>query len=165
MSYHRNLSFITSGILILVFATLACSAVPGLRGIKLKPPEIFQPVCTPPSCARNAAYTCQGECPGGCGTYCRSFTPAPQMMYTTVELVETNFENSILDITLQVPGIEGDFYGVIYREEFACQMRRSDNLELLSCRGRIWSDDSEQELRIYRSSDDMQAITINIDIP
>jgi len=178
MSYHRNLGFITLGIIILVFVTMACSAIPGSRKIILESPESiepkltetveyeFIPLCTPPNCARNEKYICYDECPGGCGTSCARFTPAPQMMYTTVELVETKLEDSILDITLQVPGIEGDFYGVIYGEDFACEMRHPElNPETLYCRGRIWSDDSVQELRIYRSSDDMQAITINIDIP
>ena len=163
MSYHRKLFFITSGIILLVFATLACSAITGLREIV---ESEFIPVCTPPNCAWNEAYICHDKCPGGCGTSCARFTPAPQMMYTTVELVETKLEDSVLDITLQVPGIEGDFYGVIHREDFACEMRQPElNPETLSCRGQIWSDDSEQELRIYRSSDDMQAITIIIDIP
>ena len=170
MSIHRNLFFITSGIIILVLATPACSAIPESREIILESPESiedeFIPVCTPPNCARNEEYICHDECPGGCGTSCVRFTPAPKMMYTTVELIETKLEDSILDLSLYVPGIEGDFYGVIYREDFACQIRQPElHPETLSCRGRIWSGDSGYELGIYRSSDDMQAITINIDIP
>jgi hypothetical protein len=36
-------------------------------------------MCTPPLCAigTNEVYFCSGTCPGGCGTTCATFTPAP----------------------------------------------------------------------------------------
>jgi len=42
------------------------------------------PVCTPPSCSANEAYTCPDECIGGCGTVCATYTPVPP-----VDLVAT----------------------------------------------------------------------------
>lgn len=178
MNRHRNLIYVILGISILIFATLACNAITGSREIEPKSAENiepnptetveyeFSPVCTPPNCARNEEYVCYDECPGGCGTSCAMFTPAPQMMYTTVELVDTKLEDAILDLTLNVPGIEGDFYGVIYGEDFDCQIRQPElHPERLSCQGRIWFSDSEHELRVYRSSDDMQAFTIDFEIP
>jgi hypothetical protein len=36
-------------------------------------------ICTPPACAigTSEVYYCEGVCPGGCGTTCATFTPAP----------------------------------------------------------------------------------------
>lgn len=36
-------------------------------------------MCTPPLCAigTSEVYYCSGTCPGGCGTTCATFTPAP----------------------------------------------------------------------------------------
>jgi hypothetical protein len=81
MSYHRYLSYIILGILFFIFAILACTPITGSREYE------FNPVCTPTNCAGNEDYVCHDECPGGCGTSCAIFTPAPQMDYTTVELV------------------------------------------------------------------------------
>jgi len=37
--------------------------------------DTTQALCTPPPCAANEAYFCTGECPGGCGTTCATYTP------------------------------------------------------------------------------------------
>ena len=36
-----------------------------------------QVACAPPACGSGEAYYCPGECPGGCGIVCATFTPAP----------------------------------------------------------------------------------------
>ncbi len=126
----------------------------------------FIPVCTPPLCARNAVYVCYDECPGGCGTSCAMFTPAPHPMYTSVDLVGVNLSNSTLEISMDIPGIQGDFYGVISSEDFECGIRQPEqNPERLFCKGTIWSIDSVQTLKVYRTGDNEQAFTIDFTVP
>jgi hypothetical protein len=159
MDSHKNLPSIVSIISILVFATLACRAFTGTQ-------DEFVPVCTPPNCARNERYICYDECPGGCGTSCAMFTPAPQPLYKAVDLVEINLSDNTLEISLDVPGIQGDFYGVVSREDFECGIWQSGQVpERLFCKGRLWSTDSIQTLRVYRTADNEQAFTIEFTVP
>jgi hypothetical protein len=170
MDFHKNLNCILSVISILVFATLACTALTGTQGNGANPPGgsqgEFVPVCTPPNCARNESYVCYDECPGGCGTSCAMFTPAPDPLYLAVDLVAVNLTNNTLEISLDVPGIQGDFYGIVSREDFECGLSQPEqNPERLFCKGRLWSTESIQTLRVYRAADKAQAFTVEFTIP
>ncbi|HKJ26214.1 MAG TPA: endo alpha-1,4 polygalactosaminidase [Anaerolineales bacterium] len=39
------------------------------------PTQTLRPFCTPPPCAANESYYCEGDCIGGCGTVCATHTP------------------------------------------------------------------------------------------
>ena len=53
-------------------------------------PTTYTPIlmCTPPRCAigTSEVYFCNGECLGGCGTTCATYTPTPLIMATTTPL-------------------------------------------------------------------------------
>lgn len=94
------------------------------------------------------------------------FTPAPYPMYTTVDLVGVNLSDSTLEISVDVQGIEGDFYGVISLEDFECGIWQPEQYpERLFCKGTLWFSDSAQTLRVYRAGDDEQAFTIDFSVP
>lgn len=94
------------------------------------------------------------------------FTPVPNTLYTTIDLVGVNYSDSILEISMDVPWIEGDFYGVISREDFECGIWQPEQYpERLSCKGIFLADDSVQTLRVYRTGDNAQAFTIDFAVP
>lgn len=67
---------------------------------------------------------------------------------------------------MDVPDIQGDFYGVIFREDFECGIWQPEQYpERLFCKGTIWSSDSVQTLRVYRTSDNAQAFSIDFTVP
>ena len=68
MAAHRHQISIVSAIACIIFATVACN----LLQKPLENPETSIPVCTPPACKPGEEYYCPGECPGGCGTTCKS---------------------------------------------------------------------------------------------
>jgi hypothetical protein len=154
--------FLLASLTLLLLVTLACAALSDSQGGEGEP----IPVCTPPSCARNEIYACEGDCPGGCGTYCTMFTPAPDLLYPAVELVNISLSDHTLQISVEVPGIEGDFYGVVAGENFECDLLQSDLFpEELTCTGNLWFNEGTQTLRIYRTSDDWQAFNLDFVIP
>jgi len=147
---------------ILMLVTLACAALTDSQGGE----DELVPVCTPPACARNEIYACNDDCPGGCGTYCAMFTPAPDLLYPAVELADISLTDHALEISVEVPGIEGEFYGVVARENFECGLSQSDPfLERLTCTGNLWFSDGTQTLWVYRTSDDRQAFNLDFVIP
>ena len=162
MDYHKSLPFIVISISILVIAALACTAITGNQGNNSEP----IPVCTPPLCVRNETFACQGDCPGGCGTFCAMFTPAPHPMYTLVAIADVKLSGNSLEISVDVPGIEGDFYGVVSRENFECEIWQPERFpERLICKGNLWFSEGTQTLRVYRTSNDQQAFSIDFTVP
>jgi len=55
-------------VLLMILSALACNS---------SPTGTPQVVCTPPLCAEDKVYYCEGECPGGCGTQCVAPTTSP----------------------------------------------------------------------------------------
>jgi hypothetical protein len=159
---HRNFFHFLAIISVLCLATLACRMLTFSQGGEDEP----TPICTPPPCARNENYACQGDCPGGCGTFCAMFTPAPELMYPIVELVDIALSDHTLEIRTDVPRIEGEFYGVVARENYECGIWQPDQFpERLTCTGNLWFSEGTQTLRVYRTSDDQQALSLEFMIP
>jgi hypothetical protein len=170
MDSHKNIIYLGSIVSIVFLATLACTTISGLWENGTDQPggndAEFIPVCTPPNCARNEVYVCYDECPGGCGTSCAMFTPSPNPLYTALDLVAVKVSDNILEISLDVPGIQGDFYGVVSREDFECGFNQAEQVpERLICKGQLWSTDPIQTLRVYRADDKAQAFTVEFIVP
>ena len=70
IKFSKRITISISILTILLFLSLACNMLTGPRGSE----DEFTPVCTPPACKPGEKYYCYGECPGGCGTTCKSNT-------------------------------------------------------------------------------------------
>jgi hypothetical protein len=66
-------------LIVLVLSVAAYVAGDRLGISRLISSEGYILMCTPPACAigTSEVYYCSGECPGGCGTTCATFTPGP----------------------------------------------------------------------------------------
>lgn len=134
----------------------------GCQGFSDKKSDDLQPVCTPPPCAKNQVYACDEDCEGGCGTYCKRFTPAPRMLYTEVELVSISLTDDLLEITWDIPGITGNYYAVVAGEDHTCEVQEQGRLV---CKGPLLLKDSPQTFRAYRVEDDAQAFVFDFTLP
>jgi len=68
-------------IVLLLLAGCAAASPPVLTVLStltLTPTEGPIIMCTAPACWEDEVYSCQGKCPGGCGTFCATRTPDPQ---------------------------------------------------------------------------------------
>ena len=165
MGYYKKNIKKVSVIVILLLAILACNTV---REFEESYDEPLQPlpVCTQPACANNEIYFCEDECPNSCGIFCVMFTPAPNLLYTEVALIDVKLSDTILEISMDVVGIEGGFYGVATHEDFECGIwQPEEHSERLFCKGKVWFSDSAQTLRVYRNDDDKQAFQVDFMMP
>jgi hypothetical protein len=75
---RRVVTAIVIIMLIVLVLSVAAYVAGDWLGI-LTPTDGHVLMCTPPACAigTSEVYYCSGECPGGCGTTCATFTPGP----------------------------------------------------------------------------------------
>lgn len=97
-------------------------------------------------------------------TYTPTYTVTPGPRYSDVELVSVSFVNGKMMISLDVPGIEGEYYGKINRNFYQC-FYLVEYPERLYCSGTSFAANTPVFFTVFSAEDDSLGFALTFIVP